>query len=274
MFKIINSKMWLFAVIIAVSMIGCGSGDDIEDSFGNTGSVCQGADCVSIGSNGDSQAAAGYVILAKSGVDTIPTSAITGNVGLSPAARVFLTGFSLIGEPTDTYYRSVQVVDPYRLYAADLVGGTTSADLTPAVLVMQAAYTDAAGRPAGVGPNLDMNGGTLIGDTLTVGTYTWGSAVHITGDITISGSSSDVVILQISGNLLMDANKSILLSGGIQPQNIFWQVAGNVEVLAGAHFEGIILCQTDITFRNLSSINGRLYAQTAVNLDATTVTQP
>jgi hypothetical protein len=43
---------------------------------------------------------------------------------------------------------------------------------------------------------------------------------------------------------------------------------------ANTHFEGIILAQTGITFGNLSSINGRLLAQTAVVLDTTTVTVP
>jgi hypothetical protein len=43
---------------------------------------------------------------------------------------------------------------------------------------------------------------------------------------------------------------------------------------ANTHFEGIILGQTGITFGNLSSINGRLLAQSAVALDATTVTVP
>jgi hypothetical protein len=43
---------------------------------------------------------------------------------------------------------------------------------------------------------------------------------------------------------------------------------------ASTHFEGIILGKTGITFGNLASINGRLLAQTAVVLDATTVTVP
>jgi hypothetical protein len=47
-----------------------------------------------------------------------------------------------------------------------------------------------------------------------------------------------------------------------------------VTVGAGSHFEGIVLGQTGITFGSLSSINGRLLAQTAVSLNATTVTVP
>jgi Ice-binding-like len=54
------------------------------------------------------------------------------------------------------------------------------------------------------------------------------------------------------------------------------QVADGAGVSIGANtrFERIILGQSSITFGNLASINGRLPTQTAVNLDATTVTQP
>ena len=79
--------------------------------------------------------AGNFVILAKAGVSTIPHSVVTGNVGVSPVARGSLTGWSLITEPTDTYFTSAQVVLPGKLYAADQVGGTTSTDLHTAVLL-------------------------------------------------------------------------------------------------------------------------------------------
>ena len=222
---------------------------------------------------------ANYAVLAKTGVSTVPTSAVTGNVGLSPAARVFLTGWSLISEPTDTSFGSAQVVSPGRLFAADNVGGTTSADLNTAVLNMQTAYTDAAGRTASSPATLNVGSGTLNGQTfnavaggLTV--YEWGTGVTIPTDLTFNGSATDVFILKVAGTLDMAAAKNVILTGGALPQNIFWQVSGAVTIGANTHFEGIILGQTSITFGNLSSIDGRLLAQTAVVLDATTVTQP
>ena len=45
--------------------------------------------------------AAGYAILAKSGISSVPQSSITGNIGLSPAGSTFITGFSLIMSPTN-----------------------------------------------------------------------------------------------------------------------------------------------------------------------------
>lgn len=218
--------------------------------------------------------AANYAILAKTGVSTIPTSVVTGNVGVSPVARTYLTGWSETYDVTDTYATSTQVVAPGKLYAADLVGGTTSADLGTAVLDMGTAYTDAAGRTATSAATTNVGAGTLTSLTLTPGVYEWGSAVSIPTDLTLNGSSTDVWIFKVAGTLGMASAKNVILSGGALPQNIFWQVSGAVTIGANSHFAGIILGQTSITFNNLSSINGRLLAQTAVVLDATTVTQP
>lgn len=218
--------------------------------------------------------AGNYAILAKSGVSTVPSSVVTGNVGVSPAARTALTGWSLITEPTDTFFTSAQVVAPGKLYAADNVGGTTSADLGTAVLNMGTAYTDAAGRTATSAATTNVGAGTLTSLTLTPGVYEWGTAVTIPTDLTLNGSATDVWIFKVAGTLNMAAAKNVILSGGALPKNVFWQVSGAVTIGANTRFQGIILGQTGITFGNLASINGRLLAQTAVVLDATTVTQP
>ena len=218
--------------------------------------------------------AAYFAVLAKTGVATVPTSVVTGNVGVSPAARTYLTGWSETYDVTDTYATSAQVVAPSKLYAADLVGGTTSADLGTAVLNMGTAYTDAAGRTATSAATTNVGSGTLTSLTLAPGVYEWGGAVTIPTDLTLSGSATDVWIFKVAGTLNMAAAKNVILIGGAQAKNVFWQTTGAVTIGANTHFEGIILGQTSITFGNLASIKGRLLSQTAVNLDATTVTQP
>ena len=222
--------------------------------------------------------AANYAILAKTGVASVPISAVTGNVGLSPAARTFLTGWSLITEPTDTYFTSAQVAAPGKLYAADNVGGTTSVDLTTAVGNMETAYTNATGRTASSAATTNLGGGTLTSQTFNsvgpVTVYQWGSAVVIPTDLTFNGSATDVFILKVAGTLDMAAAKNVILTGGALAKNIFWPVSGAVNSGANTNFKGIILGQTTITMGNLSAINGRLLAQTAVNLNATTVTHP
>lgn len=214
-----------------------------------------------------------YAVLAKTAVTTVPASSVTGNVGLSPAARVGLIGWSETYDGSDTNATSAQVNAPFALYASDLVGGTTSADLTTAVLNMQAAYTDAAGRIATSAATTNVGGGTLTSLTLAPGVYEWGTAVTIPTDLTFTGNATDVWILKIAGTLDMAAAKNVILNGAL-PKNIFWQVSGAVNIGAGTVFKGVILGQTAITMATGSTIDGRLLAQSAVTLNTTTVTQP
>jgi hypothetical protein len=214
-----------------------------------------------------------YAVLAKTAVTTVPASSVTGNVGLSPAARVGLIGWSEAYDGSDTNATSAQVNAPFALYASDLVGGTTSADLTTAVLNMQAAYTDAAGRIATSAATTNVGGGTLTSLTLAPGVYEWGTAVTIPTDLTFTGNATDVWILKIAGTLDMAAAKNVILNGAL-PKNIFWQVSGAVNIGAGTVFKGVILGQTAITMATGSTIDGRLLAQSAVTLNTTTVTQP
>jgi len=139
---------------------------------------------------------------------------------------------------------------------------------------MGTAYTNAAGRTATSAATTNVGAGTLTSLTLAPGVYEWGSGVTIPTDLTLNGSATDVWIFKVAGTLDMAAAKNVILSGGAQARNIFWQVAGAVTIGATSHFEGIILGQTTITLGNKASINGRLLAQTAVVLDATTVTVP
>lgn len=208
-----------------------------------------------------------YVILAKTAINNNPTSNITGDLGLSPAATSYITGFSL----TDFtgYATSAQVTG--KVFAADMVT-PTSGNLTTAVEDMILAYNDAAGRPT---PDfLNLGTGNLGGKTLAPGLYKFTSSVTLPANVTLSGGANDVWIFQISGDLSMSANVKVTLSGGAQAKNIFWQVAGEATFGATSHFEGIILSWTGITFQTSATFKGRALAGTAVILDANTVVGP
>jgi hypothetical protein len=211
--------------------------------------------------------AGNYVILAKTAITNIPTSALTGDLGLSPAATSYITGFALTNQTG--YATSLQVTG--NIYAADMVS-PTPINLTTAVNNMITAYTDAAGRPF---PDFfELYTGNIGGKTLAPGLYKWTNTVLIASDVAISGSATDVWIFQIAGNLTMSSAKNITLSGGALAKNIFWQVAGQVTLGTTSHFEGIILSMTGITLQTGASMNGRALAQTAVILDQNAVTEP
>ncbi|KAJ1616429.1 hypothetical protein T492DRAFT_552514 [Pavlovales sp. CCMP2436] len=84
----------------------------------------------------------------------------------------------------------------------------------------------------------------------------------------------------MSGDLWVGESANVILvndgtgCGAPLASNVVWQVMGHVEVGVSAHLEGIILCKTHVAFKALSSINGRVYAQTAVTLIMTTITEP
>ncbi len=251
----------LVAVLGVVAMIGC--------SASGSGAGTPGAGPVNLGSAGAVGFAPGFAVLAKSAITNTGTSAITGDIGLSPAAESFISGLALTRDASNQWSTSAQITG--KSYAANLTPPTPS-KMTTAIADMQTAYVDAAGRtnPGYTG----LGAGNIGGLTLAPGLYKWGTSVTIPTDVTIAGSATDTWVFQIAGNLTMAAAKNVILSGGALAKNIVWQVAGITVLGSTAHFEGIILDKTAITLGNLASINGRAMAQTAVTLQGNTIVTP
>ncbi|MHB1147161.1 MAG: ice-binding family protein [Lutibacter sp.] len=251
--KLLKNLLATFAIASVVLMTSCSNDDDVNNTSGPT--------AVELGTSGN------YVILAKTSIANTPTSAIEGDLGISPSATSFITGFGLTA--ATGYATSPQISG--RIYAADMVAPTSS-NLTLAVENMITAYNDAAGRPS---PNFtELGTGNIGGKTLVPGLYKWTSSVTVPTDVTLSGGPNDVWIFQIAGNLTTSAGIKIKLAGGAQAKNIFWQVAGYAIFGTTSHFEGVVLSMTGITFQTGASFKGRALAQTAVILDANAITQP
>lgn len=241
---------------------GEGGGTDADGGSTNEGGNPLAPFAVNLGKAGD------YAILAKSGISTVPTSAITGNLGVSPAAASYITGFGLASDATNVFSTSPQVTG--KIYASDYALPSPS-NLTTAISDMQTAFTDAAGRA----PKLtELGAGNIGGMTLTPGIYKWGTGLLIPTNVTLDGSATDVWIFQIARDLTMSSGTKIVLTGGAVPRNVFWQVSGAADLGTTAHLEGVILSQTSIALHTGASINGRLLAQTAVSIDGSTVVAP
>ncbi|HWR12516.1 MAG TPA: ice-binding family protein [Rectinemataceae bacterium] len=234
-----------------------------EWTFTTGGTSAAGPAAVNLRTAGD------FAILTKAGIDTIPTSAVTGDIGVSPIDSTAITGFSLAMDGSNTFATSSQVVG--KAYAANYVPPTPT-KMTTAVSDMETAYTDAAGRAT---PDfIELASGEIGGLTLVPGLYKWGTDVLISNDVTLDGGPSDIWIFQISGGITQASGKRVNLTGGALPQNIFWQTFGPVALNTTAHFEGVVMSYTEITLATGASVNGRLLSQTAVTIDASTVTQP
>lgn len=213
-------------------------------------------------------AASGYVILAKSATSNVPTSAITGNIGLSPAAASFITGLALSLPAGGASSTSAQVTG--NIYASDYAVPTPS-NLTTAIGAMQTAYVDAAGRPTP--DHTELARGNIGGLTLPAGLYKWTNTVTIPTNVTLNGGANDTWIFQIAGGVTQASAARVILTGGALAQNVVWQVAGTVAIGTNAHMEGQVMSLTAITLGTGATLNGRLMAQTAVTLAGNTIVQ-
>jgi hypothetical protein len=225
------------------------------------------AETVNLGTAGN------YAILTKTGISTVPASVITGNIAVSPIASTAMTGFNLMLDVGGTFSTDLSGQAKGNASAANYAA-PMPATLITAVGDMETAYTDAAGRVNNDAARINLAGGLVGGLNLTAGIYTFQVDITITDDITFQGNATDVFILQTTGSIVQSSGTHVFLSGGVQAKNIFWVIAGAVNVGAGAHMEGILLIKTAATFNTGASLNGRVLAQSACTLQMNTITEP
>jgi hypothetical protein len=209
--------------------------------------------------------AGNYVLLSKAGISTTGATNVTGDIAVSPIAATAVTGFGLVQDSSRTFSRSSLVTG--QVYASNYAVPTPS-KLTVAVKDMETAYTNAAGRPASV---TGLGAGNIGGLTLAPGTYKWGTGVNIPKNVTLSGGKNAVWIFQIAGTLTVSSATKVILAGGAQAKNIFWQVAGTTTLGTSSTFNGNILDKKNIALQTGAVLNGRALAQTAITLQANRV---
>lgn len=264
--------MGLMTLLLAASVAGCGGGNSGTASTSISATVtAPGAGTgtgVSAGITGHGPApvnlgtSGNFVILAQSAITNVPTSAVTGNVGLSPAtgAGIGLT----CAQVTGTIY-SVDAAGPLPCAV------TNATLLTTAINDKGTAYTDAAGRAPDY---IELGAGNIGGLNLGPATYKWSTPVVIPTSVTLTGGPNDVWIFQIAQGLTVSSGVQVILAGGALAQNVYWQTFAAADIGTTSKFNGVILSQTSIAMKTGASINGRLLAGTAVSLDQNAVTQP
>jgi hypothetical protein len=136
------------------------------------------------------------------------------------------------------------------------------------------AYTDAVGRAPTTTflPIYDLGGLTL-----GAGVYNEPSSLGLTGTLTLDagGDPNAVWIFQAGSTLITSSSSNILLIGGAQASNIFWQVGTSATLGTGSHFEGSILASESITLNTGASLTGRALALVgAVTMDNNNIQVP
>ncbi len=197
-----------------------------------------------------------YAVLAGDTITNTGPTTINGDLGLHP-------GTSVTGAPTVTGTSNV----------ANGAALQAKADL-------RTAYLDAEGRS---GPTLVV-AGALGGMTLAPGLYKDDGAPASLGiatgqTLTLDGDASSVWIFQSASTLITETGSRVVLSGGAQACNVFWQVGSSATLKTGSTFVGTIMAHTSIAAENSVTVQGRLLAGAQANgagaltMDTDTITR-
>jgi hypothetical protein len=184
---------------------------------------------------------------------------ITGDVGLHPG--------------------SAQGIDPSEINGTIHVNDQAIID---AQADLSAAYNEAVSRSV----NAQTLEGNLGGLTKTPGLYVNSSSVEISGTganailtLDAQGDANAVFIFKMASTLTMGTGTSIVLSGGAQAKNVYWQVGSSATLGTTSIFKGNILAAVTITVNNGAAVEGRLFAgsgggEGAVTVQSSTITVP
>ncbi len=178
-----------------------------------------------------------FAILAGSTITSTGGGLVNGDVGLFPAGSEGIPQAQINGT----------------IYNGGAIAEAAQGDLTAAVL--------ASSPPA-------LTGGANVGNelgglTLAPGVYLSPSGAYgITAvDLTLAGGSNDVWVFQMSTTLTVAAGRQVVLTGGAQARNVFWQVGTSATLGASSVIEGTIMASASITMNALATLDGRALAQ-------------
>ena len=207
----------------------------------------------------DLGAASTFAILATAAISGAGDQ-INGDVGLHPG--------------------SAQGIDPSEVNGTIHVNDQAVIDAQASLL---AAYNEAVNRSA----NAQTLEGNLGGLTKTPGLYVNGSSTGISGTganailtLDAQGDANAVFVFKMASTLTTDSGTSIVLSGGAQAKNVYWQVGSSATLGTTSAFKGNILAAVTITVNSGSMVDGRLFAGSggdasgAVTVQSSTITVP
>lgn len=301
-----KARTWLAAAVLAAFLAGCGSGDDLFGTTGGAGgSPGPAGPAPALGAAAPFGGLAGGAAgLTNQGTLTVITGAQGQPVSIgTTGASTLITGFhdnSMAYTPPPaatgcTYTETTLNIGavngsintdapPPTLECSHEGTAATKAIADQAALDALAAYNDLAGRLGAADP-----GQNLGGLTLAPGVY-----AHAAGDFLIAGSdltldaggnANAVWVFQTASSLTVGAAgapRSVILAGGAQPRNVFWQVGSSATINAagGGTMVGTIISSAGTSFSTagnatITTLEGRAIALNAsVTLVNTVINVP
>ena len=303
----------LASMIVSAVVAGCGGGGDGRDPIlgsGGLGGITAIAPLSTIlptilGTSSRYGIFGGSAGMTNTGISTVITGSNgnTADIGTIATATSSITGFH-DSAPSDVYTEvagaNVGNVTG-KIYTCTtsttgptspppLGGGVKAASCTAATTARGdalTAYNALVAQPMGPNPGA----GNLANLTLAPGVYTAaaGSFKIEGGNLTLDaqGNANAVWVFQMATTLTVGgpgaaAPQSIILAGGAQAKNVYWQVgsAATINAAGGGTMVGTIISQAGATFStvgntNLLTLNGRaLSLGASVTMVNTAITVP
>ena len=290
-----KTRTWFTAAVLAALMAGCGSGNEIFGTAGGGvgGSPGPAGAAPALGAAAAFGGFGGNAGMTNQGTLTVITGAQGQPVSIgTTGASTLMTGF----HDTSVAYTPPPAPTGCSYTETTLnigrVDGTINTDAPPpnapfcpaegtaatfaaaqaAAAAALAAFNDLAGRPGAADP-----GANLGGLTLAPGVYATASGGFLlTGsDLTLDaqGNANAVWVFQMANTLTVGAAgapRSVILAGGAQPKNVFWQVgsAATINGAGGGTMVGTIISSAATTFSTagnvtITTLNGRALALNA-----------
>jgi len=281
---------WFMAAGLAAMVVGCGGHDgQVSVPAGGGGGGASGGSgnpgpagaAPALGAAASFGAFGGAAGMTNRGTQTLITGAQGQPVSIgSTGASTLMTGFHSNTSGciyTETPLNIGGVNGPLNTAAPPPPCGaegnaTTFAAAQAAAGAALDAFNNLKGRPGATDA-----GANLGGLTLTPGVYaTAGGALQITGsDLTLdAGGNADAVwVFQMASTLTVGAPgapRTVILAGGAQPKNVFWQVGSSATIngAGGGSMVGTIISSAATTFSTAgnpccTTLNGRALALNA-----------
>lgn len=197
-------------------------------------------------------AADNFAVLAGSGITNTGATVINGDLGLSP-------GTSVGGFPPGILNGTLHI---------------NNAIANQSKLDIAAAYNNAKDRTA---TDIVTLSGNIGGLTLTPGLYKSTSSLALSsGNVTFDalGDPDAVFIIQIASAFTATSGRQVILAGGAQSSNIFWQVGSSATFGTTSVFKGTIIALQSISFNTGASLDGRALSRNgAVTMSGNTITK-
>lgn len=204
-----------------------------------------------------------FAVLAATAITNVPTSAITGDLGLSPAAGSNYGAGVTAAQVTGTIY-AVDATGP----AGSVVSPTL---LTAAKTDLVFAYDALAGQTC---TTSYAGSKDLVGLSLVPGVYCAGNFT-LSGVLTLTGAITDVWIFKSADTLITAPSgvaKVQFLNGIGSSCNVWWWVASSATLDTNTAFVGNILALTSITLNTGANLDGRALARNgAVTMQSNTI---